>query len=95
MKDPQRPPKTGLNVEAFIGGATTAVTDAAPGTGPVKKKRGLPAEGVVRATYDFPVSVHEALKMRAVHEKRSMRALLLQAVEGTFGIRATAPRRME
>ena len=88
MKEPQRPPKTGLNIEAFIGGAKTAAADAVPVNGTARKRKGLPAEGVVRATYDLPASVHEALKMRAVQEKRSMRNLLLQAIEGTFGIRA-------
>ena len=75
MKEPQRLPKAGLNVEEFIGGAKTAAVDAAPANGKARKKKGLPAEGVVRATYDLPASVHEALKIRAVQEKRSMREL--------------------
>ena len=97
MKEPQRLPKAGLNVEEFIGGAKTAAAaaDATPAKGKARKKKGLPAEGVVRATYDLPASVHEALKIRAVQEKRSMRDLLLQAVEETFGIRAKAPRKMK
>ena len=66
MKEPQRLPKAGLNVEEFIGGAKTAA--AAPAKGKARKKKGLPAEGVVRATYDLPASVHEALKIRAVQE---------------------------
>ena len=95
MKEPQRLPKAGLNVEEFIGGAKTAAADATPAKGKARKKKGLPAEGVVRATYDLPDSVHEALKIRAVQEKRSMRDLLLQAVEETFGIWAKAPRKMK
>ena len=94
MKEPQRLPKAGLNVEEFIGGAKTAAA-AAPAKGKTRKKKGLPAEGVVRATYDLPASVHEALKIRAVQEKRSMRDLLLQAVEETFGILAKAPRKIK
>ena len=95
MKEPQRLPKAGLNVEEFIGGAKTAAADATPAKGKARKKKGLPAEGVVRATYDLPAYVHEALKIRAVQEKRSMRDLLLQAVEETFGIWAKAPRKMK
>ena len=95
MKEPQRLPKAGLNVAEFIGGAKTAAADAAPANGKARKKKGLPAEGVVRATYDLPASVHEAFKIRAVQEKRSMRDLLLQAVEETFGIQAKAPRKIK
>ena len=95
MKEPQRLPKASLNVAEFIGGAKTAAADAAQAKGKARKKKGLPAEGVVRATYDLPASVHEALKIRAVQEKHSMRDLLLQAVEETFGIRAKAPRKMK
>ena len=39
MKDPQRVPKAGLNVEEFIGGAKTAAADAAPAKGKARKKR--------------------------------------------------------
>ena len=88
MKEPLRPPTPRLNVDAFIDRAETA-----PANGKTRKKKGLPAEEVVRATYDLPASVHEALKIRAVQEKRSMRDLLLQAVAGTFGIRANTPPR--
>ena len=81
------------DVEKFIGGAKTAVADSAPARG--RKKKGLPAEGVVRATIDLPLSVHEELKIRGIQEKprKTMKELVLAALEKTYGIKSKAPKR--
>lgn len=94
MKSPPKPKKPNpADVEDFIGGAKTAVADSAPAK--ARKKKGLPAEGVVRATFDFPISVHEALRIRGIQARprRSMRELVLAALEQTYGIKPTSSKR--
>lgn len=89
MKTPPKPKAAGgLGIEEFIGGAKTAVSDSAA-VRSSKKKTGLPAEGVIRATIDLPISVHEALKIRGIQgrPKKTMRQLVLEAVEQAYGIK--------
>ena len=96
MKNPKKPAKPNPDdVEKFIGSAKTAAADAAPSRALNRKKKGIPAEGVFRATIDLPVSVHDALKLRSVQERprKTMRDLILHAVEHTYGIKPKTSRR--
>ncbi len=80
------PPKPKFDVDSFIGGAATAKSaDNTPVV--AKRKKGVPPEGSIRATYNFPRSIHKALKTRALHEDKSMLTLVLEALEKTYDIK--------
>ena len=53
----------------------------------------LPAEGVVRATYDLPASVHEALRYGCSRETLDALIYWPPGHRRDFGIRAKAPRK--
>ena len=82
MKTPQKPK---FDVNSFIEGAlTTKGADSAPIT---RRKKGIPPEGTIRATYNFPKAIHKALKVRSVEEDKTMLTLVLDAIEQTYGIK--------
>ncbi|HJO03645.1 MAG TPA: hypothetical protein QGG47_06715 [Acidobacteriota bacterium] len=76
----KRPPKDQKprNIDDFIGGAKTASPDSQPRTKSTGKRRSkdLPAPGKIRATFDLPATLHEALKRRAFEERRPMKAIV-------------------
>ncbi len=83
MKTPQKPK---FDEDTFIGGAMTAKgADSAPAT---RRKKGIPPEGTIRATYNFPKSIHKALKARAVEEDKTMLKMVLDAIEHAYGIKS-------
>lgn len=82
MKTPQKPK---FDADSFIRSAlTTKGADSAPTT---RRKRGIPPEGTIRATYNFPKAIHKALKTRAVAEDKTMLTMVLDAIEQTYGIK--------
>ena len=83
MKTPQKPK---FDENSFIGGALTAKgADSAPAT---RRKKGIPPEGTIRATYNFPKAIHKALKTRSVEEDKTMLTMVLDAIEQTYGIKS-------
>ena len=82
MKTPRKPK---FDEGSFIGGAVTAKgADSATAT---RRKKGIPPEGTIRATYNFPKSVHKALKARSVEEDKTMLTMVLDAIEQAYGIK--------
>ena len=51
-------------------------------------KKGIPPEGTIRATYNFPKSIHKALKARSVEEDKTMLKMVLDAIEQAYGIKS-------
>ena len=83
MKTPQKPK---FDESSFIGGAATAKSaDSDP---PTSRKKGIPPEGTIRATYNFPKSIHKALKARSVEEDKTMLKMVLDAIEQAYGIKS-------
>ena len=80
------PPKPKFDEDTFIGGAVTAKgADSAPAT---RRKKGIPPEGTIRATYNFPKSIHKALKAQAVEEDKTMLKMVLDAIDQAYGIKS-------
>jgi len=83
MKNPKKPRPA--DADAFIARATTATTGVdstpTPTTTPQKqKKKGRPAENTVRATFDFPTSLHQAVKIQSAQQNIKMREWIMDAV---------------
>ena len=80
------PPKPKFDEDTFIGSAMTAKgADSAPAA---RRKKGIPPEGTIRATYNFPKSIHKALKARAVEEDKTMLKMVLDAIDQAYGIKS-------
>ena len=83
MKTPKKP---NFDENSFIGGAVTAKgPDSAPA---IRRRKGIPPEGTIRATYNFPKSIHKALKARSVEEDKTMLKMVLDAIEQAYGIKS-------
>ena len=83
MKTPQKPK---FDENSFIGGAVTA--KGADSDAAARRKKGIPPEGTIRATYNFPKSIHKALKARSVKEDKTMLKMVLDAIEQVYGIKS-------
>lgn len=82
------PPKPKFDAENFIQGAVTA--KGADSTPVARRKKGIPPEGTIRATYNFPRSIHKALKTRALQDDKSMLTMVLEALEKAYDIKGRA-----
>ena len=83
MKTPQKPK---FDENSFIGDAVTSKgADSDPAT---RRKKGIPPEGTIRATYNFPKSIHKALKARSVEKDKTMLKMVLDAIEQAYGIKS-------
>ncbi len=83
MKTPQKPK---FDANSFIGGAATM--KGADSNTAARQKKVVPPAGTIRATYNFPKSVHKTLKLRAVEEDKTMLEMVLNAIEQTYGIKS-------
>ena len=89
MKRPKKDSKKVTNldqdrVDDFIGNARTVVSgaDAAPRRrGGAGKRVFRPKGGFVRATYDIPADLHDAVKRAALDQKRPMRDMVVEWIE--------------
>ena len=86
MKVPTKPKPA--DADAFISGAQTVATgaDSTPALR-TKTKKGRPADNTVRATFDFPRSIHQAIKIQAAQQNIKMREWVMDAVYNKLNTR--------